>query len=41
MKVRIHPYWPPAVYCFDNVRVEEITPEEMQQLVKKRAQKTE
>ncbi|MEI8244879.1 MAG: hypothetical protein WCI51_03565 [Lentisphaerota bacterium] len=36
MKVRIHPYWPPAVYYFDNVRVEEITPAEMQELVKKR-----
>lgn len=38
IKVRIHPYWPPALYYFDNVRVEEITQEEMHELVKKRAQ---
>ena len=37
MKVRIYAYWPPGIYYFDNVRVEEITPEEMADLLKKRA----
>jgi len=41
MKVRIHPYWPPAVYYFDNVRVEEITPAEMQKMVKEREKKAD
>ncbi len=37
MKVRIYGYWPPGIYYFDNVRVEEISPEEMAELVKKRS----
>ena len=37
MKVRLYAYWPPGIYYFDNVKVEEITPEEMTELVKKRA----
>jgi len=41
MKVRIHSFWPVGIYYFDNVRVEEITPEEMAELVKKRAEVTE
>ncbi|MFZ2653366.1 MAG: hypothetical protein WAX69_00480 [Victivallales bacterium] len=38
MKVRIYAYWPAGVYYFDNVKVEEITPEEMAELLKKRAE---
>jgi hypothetical protein len=38
MKVRIYAYWPVGVYYFDNVRIEEITPEEMKVLVKKRSE---
>jgi hypothetical protein len=41
MKVRIHPCWPPAIYYFDNIRIEEITQEEMQELVKKRDLETD
>lgn len=37
-KVRLYAYWPNGLYYFDNVRVEEITPEEMVQLVEKRGQ---
>ena len=37
IKVRIYAFWPPGIYYFDNVRVEEITPEEMAELLKKRA----
>ena len=36
MKVRIYAYWQPGIYYFDRVKVEEITPEEMAVLVKKR-----
>ncbi|MFA6294447.1 MAG: hypothetical protein WC637_21835 [Victivallales bacterium] len=36
IKVRLYAYWPTGIYYFDNVRVEEITPEEMAELVKKR-----
>ncbi|HBC88026.1 MAG TPA: hypothetical protein DCZ94_13830 [Lentisphaeria bacterium] len=36
MKVRIYAYWPAGIYYFDNVKVEEITPEEMVELQKKR-----
>jgi hypothetical protein len=35
-KVRLYAYWPNGLYYFDNVRVEEITSEEMAQLVEKR-----
>ncbi len=37
-KIRLYAYWPNGLYFFDNVRVEEITPEEMAQLVAKRSQ---
>ncbi|HNX36140.1 MAG TPA: hypothetical protein PKM57_16060 [Kiritimatiellia bacterium] len=37
-KVRLYAYWPNGLYYFDNVRVEEITPEEMAQRVTKRAE---
>ncbi len=37
MKVRIYAYWPPGIYFFDNVKIEEITQEEMEELVRKRA----
>jgi len=37
IKVRLYAYWPNGVYYFDNVRVEEITPEEMTRLVAKRS----
>jgi hypothetical protein len=37
-KVRLYAYWPNGLYYFDNVRVEEITPEEMARLVEKRSQ---
>ena len=37
MKIRLYAYWPNGTYYFDNVRVEEITPEEMAQLVEKRS----
>ena len=36
MKVRLYVYWPVGVCQFDNLRIEEITPEEMQDLKKKR-----
>ena len=36
IKVRLYAYWPPGIYYFDNVKVEEITPEEMAELLKKR-----
>ena len=36
IKVRLYAYWPPGIYYFDNVKVEEITPEEMAKLLKKR-----
>jgi len=35
-KVRLYAYWPNGLYYFDNVRVEEITPEEMAELVAER-----
>ncbi|MFA7231562.1 MAG: hypothetical protein WC071_09860 [Victivallaceae bacterium] len=38
MKVRFYAYWPPGVYYFDNIRVEEISPEEMAALVEKRSE---
>lgn len=38
MKVRLYAYWPNGLYYFDNVRVEEITPEEMAKLVAKRSE---
>ena len=38
MKVRLFAYWPNGTYYFDNVRVEEITPEEMSKLVEKRSE---
>ncbi len=37
-KVRLYAYWPNGLYYFDNVRVEEITPEEMAKLVEKRGE---
>ncbi len=37
-KVRLYAYWPNGVYFFDNVRVEEITRDEMADLVKKRSE---
>ncbi len=36
MKVRVYVYWPAGVCQFDNIRIEEISPEEMKQLVKER-----
>lgn len=36
MKVRVYAYWPVGEYYFDNIRIEEITPAEMAQLVKVR-----
>lgn len=36
MKVRLYAYWPAGIYYFDNVKVEEISPEEMAELLKKR-----
>lgn len=38
MKVRLYSYWPNGIYYFDNVRVEEITPEEMAALVAQRSE---
>lgn len=38
MKVRLYAYWPNGLYYFDNVRVEEITAEEMAQLIAKRSE---
>ena len=38
IKVRLYAYWPNGLYYFDNVRVEEITPEEMAKLVEKRGE---
>jgi len=38
MKVRIYAYWPAGIYYFSNVRIEAITPAEMAELVKKRAE---
>jgi len=35
-KIRLYAYWPNGLYYFDNVRVEEISPEEMTTLVEKR-----
>lgn len=37
-KVRLYAYWPNGLYFFDNVRVEEISPEEMARLIEKRSQ---
>ena len=37
MKVRIFAYWPAGIYYFSNVRIEEITTDEMAELVKHRA----
>jgi len=37
-KVRLYSYWPNGLYYFDNIRVEEITPEEMAVLVAKRSE---
>jgi len=37
IKVRLYAYWPNGLYYFDNVRIEEITPEEMAQWVKQRS----
>lgn len=37
MKVRVYAYWPRGVYYFDNIRIEEITPAEMKQLVELRS----
>lgn len=37
-KVRLYAYWPNGLYFFDNVRVEEISPEEMAKLVEKRGE---
>jgi hypothetical protein len=37
IKVRLYAYWPAGIYYFDNIKVEEITPEEMTELLKKRA----
>jgi len=37
IKVRFYAYWPVGIYYFDNVKVEEITPGEMAELVKSRA----
>jgi hypothetical protein len=37
-KVRLYSYWPNGLYYFDNIRVEEITPEEMAALVAKRSE---
>jgi hypothetical protein len=36
MKVRLYAYWPNGLYWFDNIRIEAITPEEMDALVKQR-----
>ncbi len=36
-KVRLYAYWPNGLYYFDNVRVEEISQEEMVKLVAKRS----
>lgn len=38
MKVRLYAYWPNGLYYFDNVKVEEITKEEMAALVQKRGE---
>jgi len=37
MKVRIYAYWPAGIYYFSNVRIEEITPAEMDELTKHRS----
>ncbi len=37
-KVRLYAYWPNGLYYFDNVRVVEISAEEMQELVAKRSE---
>ena len=37
IKVRLYAYWPNGLYYFDNVRVEEIAPEEMARLVERRS----
>ena len=39
IKVRIYVYWPVGVCYFDNVRIEEISKEEMQELIKQRSVK--
>jgi hypothetical protein len=36
-KVRLYAYWPNGLYYFDNIRVEEISEEEMALLMKKRS----
>ena len=36
-KVRLYAYWPNGLYYFDNIRVEEISPEEMARLVANRS----
>ncbi len=38
VKVRIYAYWRPGIYYFDNVRIEEITPQEMAVLIGKRGE---
>ena len=38
IKVRLYAYWPNGLYYFDNVRVEEITPDEMAKLVAQRSE---
>jgi len=37
-KIRLYSYWPNGLYYFDNIRVEEITKEEMAKLVAKRSE---
>jgi hypothetical protein len=37
-KVRLYAYWPNGLYYFDNIRVEEITPGEMAELVAERGE---
>jgi len=37
-KVRLYAYWPNGLYYFDNIRVEEITKEEMEELIAKRSE---
>ena len=36
MKVRVYVYWPAGVCCFDKIRLEEISGDEMKKLVKER-----
>lgn len=39
MKVRLYAYWPNGLYFFDNVRLEKISQEEMDELVRARERK--